>query len=159
MPLINLSLSRAALPGLAIILSTSLVLGACSSSEEAGHGEPAAHEQAQAEHGPQHSSAGLPDGRLAAGKKLANTKRDVTGQSCVDCHGVRGNAPIAPTYPKIGGQYSDYIAHALQAYRSGARQQALMTGQAKGLTDQQIADLAAWFGSREGELVDLANVE
>lgn len=150
---------KSRLSGLAIALFAALAVGACSPpAEDAGHAE---SESAHGETGlaSVSSSAGLPDGRLAAGKKLANTKRDVTGQSCVDCHGANGNAPIAPIYPKIGGQYSDYIAHALQAYRSGAREQALMSSQAQDLTDQQIADLAAWFGSRESELVDLSNVD
>ena len=80
-----------------------------------------------------------------------------TGQSCVDCHGAEGNAPIDGTYPKLAGQYYDYIAHALQAYRDGDREHALMSSQAKDLTDQQIADLAAYFGSRQSNLRDLHN--
>ena len=75
-------------------------------------------------------------------------KGKATNQSCIDCHGADGNAPIDPTYPKLGGQYGDYLAHALQAYRAGDRQHALMTPQAKDLSDQDIADLAAYFGSR-----------
>lgn len=100
-------------------------------------------------------SAGLPQGRVGAGQAVAERKGAATGQSCIDCHGADGNAPIDPTYPKIGGQYPDYLAHALQEYRSGARQHALMTPQATDLTDQQIADLAAYFGSRPSQLKDL----
>jgi cytochrome c553 len=59
----------------------------------------------------------------------------------------------------IGGQYHDYIAHSLQLYRDGDRSGSpttdLMGSQAKELTDQQIADLAAYFGSRETKLHDL----
>jgi cytochrome c553 len=66
-----------------------------------------------------------------------------------------GNQPIDPTYPKLGGQYGDYLAHALQAYRAGDRQHPLMTGQATDLSDQDIADLAAYFGSRPSQLRDL----
>lgn len=97
----------------------------------------------------------LPDGRLAEGEQLANAKGAATGQSCIDCHGADGNVPLDPTYPKLGGQYRDYLAHALQAYRSGARDHALMSSQARGLDDQQIADLAAYFSSRPGQLRDL----
>ena len=104
------------------------------------------------------SSAGLPDGRIDAGKTLANAKGAATGQACVDCHGADGNTPLDPTYPKIGGQYRDYLAHALQAYRSGDREHALMSNQAADLDDQQIADLAAWFASRPTELRDLHGV-
>lgn len=105
------------------------------------------------------SSAGLPDGRIDAGKTLANAKGAATGQACVDCHGADGNTPLDGTYPKLGGQYADYLAHALQAYRDGKRAGTgttdLMAAQAKGLSDQQIADLAAFFGSQKGDLKDL----
>lgn len=106
----------------------------------------------------QSSSAGLPEGRIAAGEQLATTKGAATGQSCIDCHGADGNAPIDASYPKLGGQYADYLAHSLQQYRSGDRAQALMASQARELTDQQIADLAAYFGSRPSQLVDLKGV-
>lgn len=76
----------------------------------------------------------------------------------MDCHGADGNAPIDPSYPKLGGQYGDYLAHALQAYRSGDRQHPLMTAQATALSDQDIADLAAYFGARQTQLRDLHGV-
>ena len=132
------------------LLATALVLSACSGSEA-----PAEHAEATEHAAPTSSSAGLPDGNIAAGEKLASTKGEATGQSCVDCHGAEGNAPIDPTYPTIGGQYADYLGHALQAYRNGDRQHALMSSQAKALTDQQIADLAAYFSTRDSELVTL----
>jgi cytochrome c553 len=126
-----------------------LALGACSKEEAP------AHEAAGAEHAPQSSSAGLPVGDIEAGKQLAAAKSATTGQACVDCHGAEGNAPIDPTYPKLGGQYGDCIAHALLAYRKGDRVHPLMASQAKDLTDQQIADLGAYFQSLPGHIVDL----
>ncbi|RMH94985.1 cytochrome c [Lysobacter pythonis] len=101
------------------------------------------------------SSAGLPKGDIARGKELAGSTA-LTGQSCVSCHGEEGNAPIDPSYPKIGGQYHDYIAHALQRYRDGKREHALMTPQATKLSDQQIADVSAYFGSRPSQLQDMS---
>jgi cytochrome c553 len=131
---------------LAITLLAALAAASCSKSgPEAGAEEPAI----------EHSSAGLPNGNIAAGEALANAPGKATGQSCVSCHGNDGNAPIDPTYPKLGGQYADYIAHALQQYRSGERQHMLMTAQAADLSDQDIADLAAYFGSRPSQLRDL----
>lgn len=97
----------------------------------------------------------LPDGRIAEGELRANAKGAATGQSCIDCHGIDGNIPLDPTYPRLGGQYRDYLAHALHAYRSGARDHALMSSQARDLDDQQIADLAAYFASRPSQLSDL----
>ncbi|PPU07833.1 c-type cytochrome [Xanthomonas arboricola] len=144
---------------LAIALVAALMLAACSQSQvespdhsagDAGH--------ASGEHG-SGSSAGLPNGRAEAGDKLAHAKGKATGQSCIDCHGADGNAPIDPSYPKLGGQYGDYLAHALQAYRSGDRQHPLMTAQATALSDQDIADLAAYFGARQTQLRDLHGVK
>ena len=134
---------------LAIALLAALALAACS-GQESSHAP--AEGEAQAT---QSSSAGLPDGRVAIGEQLANAKGKATGQSCIDCHGPDGNAPIDASYPKLGGQYADYLAHALQQYRKGEREHALMTPQASGLGDQDIADLAAYFGARPSRLRDL----
>ena len=95
-------------------------------------------------------------GNPAAGEQLANTKGAATGQSCIDCHGAGGNAPIDATYPKLGGQYRDYLVHALQMYRSGDRSNALMSQQARDLSDEQIRDLAAYFASQPTQLRDLS---
>ena len=97
----------------------------------------------------------LPSGHVQAGATRAKVKSAATGQSCLDCHDADGNAPIDPSYPHIGGQYDDYLAHALRAYRDGERRHPLMSLQAKGLSDQDIADVAAYFGSRPSRLRDL----
>lgn len=136
-------------PRLALALTAVLALSACGG----GDGSAAAKG-----HAPASSSAGLPAGRAPIGEQLAAAKGKATGQSCIDCHGAEGNAPIDASYPKLGGQYPDYLAHALKEYRSGARQHALMTPQATDLNDQEIADLAAYFGSRESQLKDLHDV-
>lgn len=133
---------------LALSLLASCVLAACSGGAESGHAEADATRS---------SSAGLPAGHVAAGEELATTKGQATGQSCIDCHGENGNAPIDASYPKLGGQYASYLGHALQAYRDGSRENALMSSQARELNDQQIADLAAYFGSRPSELSDLGD--
>jgi len=139
----------------AIALSVALLLAACSQSQVENSADSAADPgHASGEQG-SGSSAGLPAGRIAAGEARAKVKGKATGQSCIDCHGADGNQPIDPTYPKLGGQYGDYLAHALQAYRAGDRQHPLMTGQATDLSDQDIADLAAYFGSRPSQLRDL----
>ena len=140
---------------LAIVL-LSLALAACSSQEAPSVTEGEGGEAAEA---PQSSSAGLPAGDAEAGMKLATTKNATTGQACVDCHGAEGNAPIDPTYPKLGGQYADYITHALLAYRKGDRDHALMGSQAKDLTDQQISDLGVYFATAPSHIADLHNVQ
>lgn len=101
------------------------------------------------------SSAGLPTGTMEGGEQAANLKSAATGQTCLDCHGAGGNEPLDPTYPKIGGQFRDYLAHSLQAYRDGDREHALMSQQATHLSDQQIADLAVYFAAQPSQLRDL----
>ena len=138
--------------GLAIA-SLALALAACSSGEV-----PAGHSSADRNEGHTKSSSGLPAGNIAAGEAYASKKRGPTNQSCTECHGAEGNAPLDPSYPRLAGQYHDYIAHSLQMYRDGDREHALMSSQAKDLTDQQIADLSAYFGSRTSDLRDLHGV-
>ena len=103
-------------------------------------------------------ASALPAGRIAEGELRANEKGAATGQSCVDCHGADGNSPLDPSYPKLGGQYRDYLAQSLQGYRSGERDHPLMSNQARDLDDQQIADLAAYFASQPAQIRDLHGV-
>lgn len=75
----------------------------------------------------------------------------VASATCAACHGADGNSTI-PTNPRLAGQYESYLVQALKSYRSGERQNAIMSGFAAALTDQQIADLAAYFSSQESAL-------
>lgn len=71
---------------------------------------------------------------------------------CSGCHGIAGLRNAYPEVfhvPKIGNQHAEYIASALQAYRSGERTHPTMRSIAAGLSDQAIADLAAYY-SRGG---------
>lgn len=89
-----------------------------------------------------------PAGDPAAGKAKA--------QVCAACHGADGNKTLDGTYPRLAGQYPEYLAKALHEYKSGKRKNAIMAGQAQALTDKDIADLTAYFGSLEGEIHDLS---
>jgi cytochrome c553 len=73
--------------------------------------------------------------------------------TCSGCHGVPGAVNAYPTYhvPKLGGQNADYIEVALQSYRAGLRSHPTMQAQAAELSDQDVADVAAYFASLEGE--------
>ena len=73
--------------------------------------------------------------------------------ACVQCHGNGGNNPIAD-YPKIGGQHEKYLLYALRAYKSGARNNAIMSAQLANLSDSDLADLAAYFAAQDGDLRD-----
>jgi cytochrome c553 len=75
--------------------------------------------------------------------------------TCLGCHGIVGYRNAYPSYrvPKLGGQKAEYIAAALRGYRAGERQHGTMKGQAVSLSDQEIDDLAAYFGSYENETI------
>jgi cytochrome c553 len=81
-------------------------------------------------------------GDPARGKDLANT--------CLGCHGVPGYKNAYPNYsvPKLEGQHPEYIVLALQAYRSGERSHLTMHSQASSLSDQDMADIAAYFSGK-----------
>lgn len=70
-------------------------------------------------------------------------------ETCTACHGADGKG-IAPIYPVLAGQYADYLAYALKQYRSGERNNAIMMPLAAALSDDDIADLAAYFASLDG---------
>nr|WP_088922152.1 cytochrome c [Granulosicoccus antarcticus] len=84
----------------------------------------------------------------AAGDAAAGAEKATT---CAACHGANGISEIV-TYPILAGQYSSYLVHALQSYRDGTRENAIMAGFAGALSDQDIADLAAYFSSLPGPL-------
>lgn len=69
--------------------------------------------------------------------------------TCTGCHGVPGYRNVYPSYhvPKLWGQNADYIEIALQAYRRGSRFHQTMQAQAASLSDQDIADVAAYFAT------------
>ena len=78
-------------------------------------------------------------GDAASGKKKS--------VSCAACHGPDGNGPIA-LYPRLAGQYEDYLQKALEDYKSGKRTNPVMKGMVIPLSEQDIADLAAYFASQ-----------
>ena len=75
----------------------------------------------------------------------------VTEKGCNACHGVDGNSTV-PTFPILAGPYEDYLVQALEQYRSDDRKNPIMGPAAAGLTDREIADLAAWFSSQKSKL-------
>jgi len=78
--------------------------------------------------------------------------KEKADQACAACHGKDGNTPIDPSYPKLAGQYEDYLVRALRDYASDQRKNAIMGAQAKGLTRADIENLAAYYASLPGKL-------
>lgn len=78
-------------------------------------------------------------------------------QVCQACHLKDGNS-TDPQYPRIAGQYHDYLEQSLRAYKSGERNNAIMKGFAATLSEQDIEDLAAYYSVQTG-VVDLSHEE
>lgn len=67
---------------------------------------------------------------------------------CVACHGVNGNS-VNPEWPNLAGQHETYIKRQLTAFKNDQRQNPLMTPMAKPLSDEDVADLGAFFASQK----------
>lgn len=71
---------------------------------------------------------------------------------CIGCHGIPGYKATFPEVyhvPMLGGQSAGYIESALNAYKKGDRKNPSMRGIAAGLSDQDIADLAAYYSQQK----------
>jgi cytochrome c553 len=70
--------------------------------------------------------------------------------TCLGCHGVEGYKNAYPNYsvPELEGQHPEYLSAALQEYRDGDRAHLTMHSQASTLTDQDIADIVAYFAGK-----------
>lgn len=75
-------------------------------------------------------------------------------QSCAACHGAKG-ASDNSGFPMLAGQHADYLLHALKAYKSGDRQNAIMNGQAAALSEEDMRDLAAYFAAQSSAVQTL----
>jgi cytochrome c553 len=92
------------------------------------------------------SQAAGPVGNPTAGQQKT--------EMCTGCHGIEGWRTAYPEVykvPKLGGQHGAYITKALQAYRAGERSHPSMRAIAATLSDQDIADLAAYYGGANAQ--------
>lgn len=83
------------------------------------------------------------EGDPAAGREKA--------QTCAGCHGADG-VSAAPTFPNLAGQQASYLAKQITEIRDGERMVPQMAGIVANLSEQDIADLAAFFASQEPNL-------
>jgi len=90
---------------------------------------------------------------FAAGDPIAGKKK--AGQTCQSCHGMDGLG-INNTYPKLAGQFADYMVKALSDYKTGERKNPIMSGFASSLSEQDIENVAAYYSRLTvGKLHDL----
>jgi cytochrome c553 len=88
------------------------------------------------------------DGALAAGDAAAG--EDKAGV-CAACHGADGNS-LAPNFPKLAGLGEKYLTKQLHDIKEGTRPVLEMTGLLDSMSDQDIADIAAFFNSKATQL-------
>ena len=91
-----------------------------------------------------HGMAAYAAGDAAAG--------EAQSMACAACHGADGATGIDPTYPNLAGQNEKYLLRQLKMIQSGERALPLMTGQLTGKTEQQLADIAAYYASLPGKV-------
>jgi cytochrome c553 len=111
---------------------------AAQSAPAPGQGAPAAAQSAPA--GASGGAAGDP----AKGREKT--------RMCQGCHGIDGWRTAYPEVyhvPRLGGQHEAYLAKALHEYKSGERTHPSMRGQVAVLSDQDIADLAAYYAKSD----------
>lgn len=89
------------------------------------------------------TASAQPEGPLPGNAKAGQAKAAVCGA----CHGMDGNSTVAQ-YPKLAGQNEEYIVRQLHNFKSGKRQNAIMLGFASQLSDQDMADIGAYFMSQ-----------
>ncbi len=80
------------------------------------------------------------EGNISSGKEKA--------AACVSCHGDNGNSVVS-SFPKLAQQHSSYLIKQLQAFKSGTRQNPMMSSIAMGLTDEDMIDIAAYYAEQE----------
>jgi cytochrome c553 len=71
--------------------------------------------------------------------------------ACQACHGTDGLSKL-PDAPHLAGQPESYLVRALRAYRSGERKNEVMSVAARGLTDDDIRNLAAYYSAFQIEV-------
>ncbi len=80
------------------------------------------------------------EGNINAGKHKA--------ESCASCHGDNGNSLVA-TFPKLAQQHSSYLKRQLHEFKDGSRNDPMMSAMALPLTDEDIADISAYYATQK----------
>ena len=68
---------------------------------------------------------------------------------CASCHGATGKS-LNPLWPNLAGQKEQYLAKQIKAFRDGTRKDPMMAPMVAALSDEDIANLAAYYAAQEG---------
>jgi cytochrome c553 len=91
--------------------------------------------------------AGSVSAQSAAIKGDPTKGKQIVQQVCAACHGIDGNS-VASSNPTLAGQHPAYIVTQLKAFKSGSRQNPIMLGMASMLSDNDMLNVAAYFGEQ-----------
>lgn len=102
-------------------------------------------------------------GLLVAGWTVAHAAGDAEAgktkaESCAGCHGPNG-VSANPAWPKLAGQHAAYIQKQLADFKAGDRADAMMAPQASGMSEQDMADVAAYFASQDNSTGTAADAD
>ena len=98
-------------------------------------------------------------GDAERGRRIHTGEEQIPGvAACNTCHGTDGNDTQAPIFPRLAGQYPEYLVYALESYKVGKRNNAVMMPIASALSRKDMEDLAVFFGAQKGDLADLSKV-
>jgi len=116
-------------------------------------------DQDMADLGAFYEASGGPAANAAAAAPTppAQVAELLTKGNCASCHGDNLNKPIDPSYPKLSGQYADYLYVALKAYQTDnnaqvGRGNAIMAGMAKPFSHAELKLLAGYLATLPGDL-------
>ncbi|PPC81081.1 MAG: cytochrome c4 [Methylotenera sp.] len=82
-----------------------------------------------------------------AGESAAKSAQQTVNTVCAACHAPDGNSVISLN-PKLAGQHPEYLQKQLAEFKSGKRANAVMSGMASGLSDDEMKELALYFSSK-----------
>lgn len=92
-----------------------------------------------------------PAADAAKGEQLYNSGDAARGViACVGCHGAAGNSTITQN-PKLGAQHAEYVTKQLVDFKSGQRNNPIMGGIAKGMSEQDMKNVAAYLDKQESK--------
>lgn len=78
------------------------------------------------------------------------TKGSASFATCAACHGADGNSAV-PANPKLAQQHPEYLVKQLQEFKAGKRANAIMSGFAGGLSDEDMKNIAYWVASQKAK--------
>ena len=104
-----------------------------------------------------HGKATAPTVPEKASEATGKTAELLAKGACSSCHGANLNKPMVPGYPKIAGQYKDYLYVALKSYKTESqatwgRNNGVMAGIAKQFTLAELKEIAAYVSQQQGDL-------